>query len=181
MSEGRIRCACGSSHATVAEVRTCRGIEQAGISPGPEPVVAPPSQPTPPTREPEVSTGTQGAAAGRTGPSEEEDVDVLKCPYCANAWGALKPGTTMARCQDCLSYWDTAAPRPVAENSTVYSTQSEESVYHATRFCEWLARGQERAQEHGWEPTAVTSLSRMRTRSLGKAPCRACTPREWRS
>ena len=177
MTEGRIKCACGSRHATVAEVRECRGVTAVGSRTKRSTAFPQPSENEPPDREPATRLGSTPKPPAEP---EPEGVDPLKCPRCANAWGRLREGTTIAICEECLTPWDTATPPPRVTFETVYTTQNEASVYHATRFCTWLEAGQQDAEDRGWERRQVISLSRQRARSMGKAPCRACTPRTWK-
>ena len=179
MIERGIKCVCGSRHATVVEVRECRGITPTDVQPGSVSVVtSDPERPPSPLHRP-VAQVAPDRGTDHSSMPEDDGVDPLKCPYCTNAWGRMKDGTTLAVCEDCLTYWDTAAPPPKVTRETVYSTQNADTVFHATRSCEWLEKGQQRAEDNGWERTAVNSLSLQRARALGKVPCRSCAPRRW--
>lgn len=161
MNDRRIKCQCGATHSTVAEVRACRGVDAARPSP----------------RVPQ----SVAASAQRQSEAEQlrEQVDPLRCPMCPNAFGRIRPGSNYAVCEDCASTWDTAAPRSAVESQPVWTTESSTSTYHLQRDCTWRIRAQRANEDRGGSPAPLTQMGRLRARSLGKAPCQHCTPRDW--
>lgn len=95
----------------------------------------------------------------------------MLCPRCSEPMDRAGEG------------WHCAASgcqRHVPQAATVWMTTGSGATYHAERDCEWLAKGQEAVARRGGDPAPVRAVTRDGAQARGRAPCRACTPRDWR-